>query len=60
LNKISKLKRRRRSTLNTGTPVNRMSWRRRRRKATRFREKSSKKETSSMIFRMRFIGKERI
>jgi hypothetical protein len=60
LNKISKLKRRRRSTLNTGTPVSRMSWRRRRRKATRFREKSSKKETSSTTFKMRFIGKERI
>jgi hypothetical protein len=39
LNKISKLKRRRRSTLNTGTPVSRMSWRRRRRKEIRFREK---------------------
>jgi hypothetical protein len=60
LNRISKLKRRRRSTLNTGTPVSRTSWRRRRRKAIKFRGKSSKKETSSMTFKMRFIGKERI
>jgi hypothetical protein len=60
LNKISKLKRRRRSTLNTGIPVSRTSWKRRRRRAIRFREKSSKKETSSMTFKMRFIEKERI
>jgi len=60
LNRTSKPKRRRRSTLNTGTPVSRMSWRRRRRRVIRFRGKSSKKETSSMTFKMRFIVKERI